>query len=192
MKINFLQSGIYISILCGLAACFNTREPAQPSSATSWISPTEQSILLDNFKKSVLELNLNNYERCLNKYLIFSPDRNLSGNNTGVFQTWTTVEELEYLKNLKARTVQTGANAFTFSNEQTNFLTADSLEYTANYNLFVYHQDSSYTATHFVGKCILSMHRNSSSEWAISRWQDNRTDAQTPCWTDLKQHFISP
>jgi hypothetical protein len=177
--------------LLGLTSCFNTREPALPSSTTSWISPNEPLILIENFQKATAELNLNNYERCLNRYFIFSADPNVKGNNTGVFQRWTLLEELEYMKNISKKTLQVSANRLQFSNVVTNFITADSVEYNASYELQLYHQDSTFANYTFKGRCILALKRNSSNEWAISRWQDNK-NTTSPAWTELKQHFIAP
>lgn len=184
--------GTFLMITTCLSACFNTRKPDLPNSTTSWISPNEPMILLSNFQKATAELNLNNYQRCFSPSLQFIADRNATGNNTGVFQSWTIIEELEYIKNLNKKTIQTSANSLKFSGGITNFLTADSLEYTADYELELFHQDSTFNRFNFKGKAILALRRNSSNEWAISRWQDNRRSNAEPCWTDVKLHFIAP
>jgi hypothetical protein len=180
-----------IGLVC-LCACFQLREPAAPTALTSWTSPSEPDILLDNYKQAITTLNLVNYERCFKKDgFKFTPDPTVSGQNVGIFQRWTIQEELEYLKNLRNNGSNTGNNRLDFSNTKRIFLSVDSLEFNATYNLQLYHSDTSFNNYQFQGNLILTMVRNRSNEWAIRTWQDNK-NGNGLCWTDLKQYFVSP
>lgn len=177
----------------GLTACFNERSPKKPEENTDWISPTEPSILLDNFQKASNTLNLNNYRRCFftDRFRFFA-DPTISANNLGLFSNWTWDNELQYFNNLSQASQPVNPNnSLSFSNTRIVNHGADSLELTSDYLLSVYHQDTSYQSVTFTGLLTFQMKRNQQNEWQISRWQDNKTKTN-PCWTELRQHFFAP
>ncbi len=193
---GYMQLGLmaFAFIFLGiLSSCFALREPAVPTATTSWISPTEPDVLLDNFRQAITTLNLVNYERCFrNPGFRYVPDPSVSGQNVGIFQRWTIQEELEYLKNLRNNGTTLSNNRLELSNPRQIFLNADSLEYTATYSLQMYHADTSFNKFQFQGNVLLTLVRNRSNEWAIRNWQDTKGSSNPFCWTDLKQHFVSP
>jgi hypothetical protein len=177
-----------------LPACFATREPGLPSpgSNTDWNSPTDPDILIANFSQAMATLNLVNYERCLARDRFkFIVEPTISGNNVGAFQRWTLQEELDYIKNLRARSTNTTANSLAFSNQRRNNLSADSIEYSAAYELRAYQNDTTFKYDTFRGNALLVLTRNRNNEWQIVQWQDNKSTGPA-CWSDLKQRFYTP
>jgi hypothetical protein len=174
------------------AACFNTREPEPPSGPTNWTPPTDTRILLSNFAYACTAIDLVNYKRCFKEETYqFRADPTVSANNQGIFNNWNWDDEQQYLNNLNIRkSPSTNINALTFTNEQTNNFTVDSLEYTANYNYTIATTDTGLVATTFTGIVIFRMIRNRSNEWQIVHWSDNQRDNQ-PCWSDLKLYFFT-
>lgn len=176
-----------------LVSCFNERSPKKPEENTGWISPTEPSILIENLQRAVATLNLNNYRRCLlPEQFRFRADPNLAANNLGLFASWSWDNENQFFNNLTlfSQPVNPG-NSLAFSNVRIVNANPDSLEYTADYNLSIYHQDTRFQAVTFAGLASFQMKRNRQNEWQIVSWQDNKT-RENPCWTELRQHFFAP
>jgi len=191
-SISLFISGI-LFVLFFLSACFNERSPKNPEENTGWISPTEPNILLENLKKAVSTLDFNNYRRCFSvEKFTFKADQTIAANNLGLFSNWIWDTETQFFNNLRqASTPINGNNSLNFSNNRFINFNPDSLEFTADYNLSLYHQDTSFKAVNFSGLLSFQMKRNRQNEWQIITWQDNKTKL-TACWTELKQHFFAP
>lgn len=176
----------------GLLGCFSERNPKKPEENTNWISPTEPSILLENLKKSFSQLDVNNYRRCfLVEQFSFNADPTILANNLGVFSNWGWDNENQFFNNLNRLSKPINpANSLQFSNPRTLNISSDSLEYTADYEVAIYHQDTSFKSVNFAGLLSFQMKRNRQNEWQIVRWQDNKT-RPTPCVSDLKQNFFA-
>ncbi len=189
MKANRLQLAF---ILIFLNSCFEVREPASPvAGGGSWVSPTEPSVLIDNFKAALTGLNVANYERCfVPAGFRFIAEPSVQGNNAAIFQRWTLLEEREYVNNLRSKTLQTNQNSLSFTPRGTQTFSADSLEMVMDYNLRVVHQDTVLKSFDFSGSMRIIMVRNRTNEWAINTWQDNREGTKL-CWTELKQRFVA-
>ena len=176
-----------------LASCFSERSPEKPADNTGWLSPTEVNILTDNLSRSIATLNLNNYRRCLaaDKFLFFA-DPTIAANNQGLFSAWNWDKENQFFNNLlvAAQPLSSG-NSFVLSNIRNNNFGADSLELAADYQMAVYHQDTSYRAVNFRGLLTLQLKRNAQNEWQIMQWRDNKSET-APCLSELKQHFFAP
>jgi hypothetical protein len=176
------------------SSCFNVREPAQPTSSSSYISPTEPSVLLQNLKEAYLTLNADNFIRCFNEDKFkFLPEPTVPS-AFSTFSNWTLrKEERDVIINIRNRTTSSALNRLDFTDVQQNYLTPDSLEYNALYQLQLYNSDTIINSSNLIGRIRLIMVRNkASNEWRINTWQDNRTDSQFPCWTQLKQRFVAP
>lgn len=193
--IRLKANGVGMLLLClawWLTGCFTLREPDLPTATTSWNTPTEPDVLLDNFRLAITELNVVNYERCLKPELFrFTADPTISGQSVGIFQRWTIQEELEYVKNINAKRAAVGNNRLQFVGARRNFLTADSLEITSGYQLSVYHTDTSFSQFQYEGNMIMTLVRGRNNEWSIRSWQDTKTGT-LPCWTELKAYFVVP
>jgi hypothetical protein len=182
-----------VLVMAFCMGCFSERSPKAPEENTGWISPTEPNILLENLRKAVVELNLNNYRRCLNTdNFRFKADPTLSANNIGLFATWNWDSENQFFNNLSQAAQPVNINnALIFTNTRLINHTSDSIEITADYQLSMLHQDKSYQAFTFAGLASFQMKRNRQNEWQISGWYDNKTK-ENPCWTELRQHFFAP
>jgi len=173
-------------------ACFSERSPNKPDENTSWITPTEPAILIENLKKAFTKLDLNNYRRCfLVERFSFRADNTLLANNLGLFSVWNWDNENQFFNNLNRAGQPVNANnQFQLTNIRTINYTIDSLEYTADYMVSVYHQDTAFSAVNFSGLLTFQMKRNRQNEWQIVTWQDNKTKPAT-CLTELRQHFFA-
>lgn len=180
-------------LLLTLASCFNLREPDAPGAASNWTPPNQPEVLIQNFNLAVNDLNLVNYERSFNAARFrFTADASVAANNQGLFSNWSFQNhEMEYVRNLK-RLVQTGQSPaqLTFLDTRYNNLSADSVEFIANYSLYIYVQDTSLHQNNFTGNMILSLGRNAFNEWAIGGWRDAKSSGQ-PCWSELKQKYAA-
>lgn len=156
------------------------------------MSPTEPGILLENLRKSFIQLDVNNYRRCfLVERFSFLADPTILANNLGLFAGWTWDSENQFMINLQrsATPLNTG-NSFQLSNQRTINHTSDSLEFTADYVAAIYHQDTTFKSVNFAGLLSFRMKRNQQNEWQIIQWQDNKTKS-TPCFSELRQHFFA-
>jgi len=188
-----IQWILTVLLASGTFSCFKERSPKKPEENTSWISPTEPSILTENLKKAVIELNFNNYRRCLATDIFrFKADPTITANNLGLFNAWSWDSETQYFNNLTqaAKPVNTN-NSLVFTNTRIINISSDSLELTTDYNLSLYHNATDYQSVTFIGLLSLQLKRNRQNEWQVVTWQDNKTTA-TPCWTELRQHFFAP
>jgi len=196
MQKSFFNIGFFLLLIClfmVLTGCFNEREPKKPDENTSWITPTEPNILLDNLRKAVSTLDLNNYKRCFeSEKFRFTADQTIAANNLGLFSNWTWDTENQYFNNLKVSASPLNANNnLNLINSRIINFSPDSLEFTSDYSLSLYHQDTSFASVNFSGLLSFQMKRNRQNEWQIVVWQDNKTKP-TPCWTELRQHFFAP
>ena len=185
--------GLLLLSLFVISSCFNVREPeeaALSAQSSNWVSPVQPDILIQNFTETVTNLNTGNYERCFNRDLFtFVAAPTVAQNNQGLFAQWAFIEEIEYFKNVQEQSVQTDNNTLVFSQIQRNFINPDSIEYQADYELELFHQDALFNFFTFSGNLRFIMRRNANNEWEITEWRDNKTGTN-PCWTDLKEHFF--
>ena len=172
-------------------SCFSTREPNPPAAASDWTPPNQPDILIANFSTAVTTLNVVNYERCFSKASYsFYPDPTVARNNQGIFAAWgLQTSEVEYIRNLARLKDNAGGNRLAFASPRTNNLSADSLEYIADYELTLYQADTAYRNYNFKGTINLYLIRNAYNEWAIAAWRDTRT-TPTLCWSQLKEKFV--
>lgn len=191
MQRRVFWSGFALLLLIlPMVACFDVRSPEKPDDATGWISPTEVIILTDNLSKSLSTLNLNNYRRCLNAdKFVFLADPDIATTNQGMFAGWNWDKENQFFNNLLlASRPVSASNSFLLSNVRSNNIGVDSVEFTADYQMAVYHQDTAFKPVNFSGLLTFQLKRNSQNEWQIVQWRDNKINNNS-CLSDLKQHF---
>jgi hypothetical protein len=182
---------LYTLPLLLLCACFTAREPLAPGGNTTWITPTEPDILMNNFSKAVIGFDIINYTRCMKTaHFNFEADPTIKANNIGLFGSWTWDQEWQYINNLVNRRANSGSNNLNFIAPRIINFSADSLEYTAPYELLLFHSDTSFAHNFFKGQISLIIVRNRNNEWEISSWTDLK-NSESKCWTELKQHFFS-
>lgn len=189
---RFFKTCLMSFVFLALAGCFNERSPKKPDENTSWVSPTEPMILLDNFKRAFSQLDINNYRRCfLVERFNFQADPTILANNVGLFGDWKWDNEYQFFINLtRASTPINSSNQLQFLNTRTINHSSDSLEFTADYEASIYHQDTAFKSVNFAGLISFQMKRNRQNEWQIVRCQDNKTKSN-PCFSELRQYFFA-
>ncbi|MES2389503.1 MAG: hypothetical protein V4543_15980 [Bacteroidota bacterium] len=183
------------SLLPVLSGCFSLREPDKPVSDSSWNTPYSVKILLEDMQTAMKTLNVNNFQRCLNeRNFKFTADPTVSGNNLGNFSNWTRNDEaivltniLNFKKNVPVNT--NNSLTFTASSVPSNS-SVDSAEYSYAYELRLFHADGNYPYTDFRGNATFTIVRSANNDYSIVAWRDNR-NSSFPCWSELKQHFIT-
>lgn len=170
-----------------LTSCYKVRPVEAPfvQQQSDWTSPIEYTQLLENMKISIGMLNTQNYIRCMHAGAFrFIPAASLVSGNQLVWDNWSVNDEREYLENV-SRDREVGAPlVLNFTQDGVQFLSADSIRYTAVYQLTVSLKDS-VLPDMFKGQLELIMRRNASREWEITQWTDFET-AQDSSWSRLK------
>lgn len=192
MHKRFKQILLFLPLLA-MGACFDLRDAAPPDAASNWTPPNRPEILISNFTLAVNELNLVNYERSFRPDVFtFIADPNVAANNQGLFSNWTFQNhELEYIRNMRRLLLPGSPPAnLVFTNSAYNNLSADSVEFIADYNLSINLADTSLRTSNFKGNLAFTMARNAFNEWAIGRWRDTKTTSE-PCWSELKQKYAT-
>ena len=177
---------LLLSLLCG--GCFNVREPEKPDAVSEWLSPTQPDILIENFTRSVRNLNISVYSRCFSADFRFKADPATAGANTALFENWSAAEERDYFNSLKNKSASNALNLLELTKTRENFFQADSLEQYFSYKLRTSQTDTTLKTHDFSGTMRLVLRRRN-NEWEIAKWEDNRENQA--CWSDLKKHFIA-
>jgi hypothetical protein len=194
MKTSRLSTLFIYVLAFSTLSCFSLREPALPSGSSGYITPTEPSVLLQNLNVAYTTLNADNFIRCFNEDKFkFTPEPTVPS-AVSTFNNWALrKEERDVIINIRNKTTSSSLNRLTFTNPSENFITTDSLEYNAQYQLQLFNSDTAINSSNLQGRIRFIMVRNkNSNEWHINTWQDNRISTQFPCWTQLKQRFVAP
>jgi hypothetical protein len=171
-------------------SCFQTRPVEPPSASNSdWVSPTDYNILLDNFKRSIAQRNVQNYLQCFDQESFrFIAAASLFNDNESVWQNWRIQDEQAYLENLFALLTSQSGNSLNLLETDLQDVTADSLRFVGDYNLRIQHPDTTMTSF-FKGQIQFQMQINTFNEWSITRWQDIETHPDSS-WSLLKLRYI--
>ncbi len=177
-------------LLLNLLGCdlFRTRDPQSPNQVTSnFQPPVTPEIVLENFKSSILEYNINNYIRCFidsnvtNNTFIFQP----SADFQGTFQNWGIEDERRYFQNLrKPSTTPPYLNFLKLKQENR---TSTSTEFSMEYDLLYPHKKSNVTKQ-VHGYMRLYLEIDSRQLWSIYKWVDEKTTTDST-WSYLKYNF---
>jgi hypothetical protein len=172
------------------SSCFTPRPAAPPQTSvpSTWISPTEYSILLSNLSGAISRNNVQDYLRCLQKdNFKFSPATVVYTGNQLIWNIWSWNSERDYYENVITQLGITTGNQLTFTLQQLQFLNNDTLKYIGNYDLQINHLDTSLTKK-FKGQAELIMGLNGFNEWEIVSWTDFETTPDSS-WSRLKLKF---
>lgn len=189
MKTKYSVIIIIISIL--MSGCFRVRTPEPPDNqGTSWNPPTSPDLLLSNFMMAFQSMNVQNYSRCFSEQSYrFSPTPTWYNGHESIWQNWSINDERTYLNNVKSN-LKTGAVVQLFWEEALfQNLSADSVNYTANYRMAVAHKDTTLSDA-FHGKITLKMKLNPAGNiWEITEWADLEVYPDS-AWSKLKLTYI--
>lgn len=189
---GFRRNYLYYAVLAVLLqGCFATRTPEPPlqnNTNSDWIAPTDYNVLLLNFKNSIRQLNTQNYLRCIGDTFQYIPTQIRDNSAYLIFEKWSKNDEKTYFDNLYAKSQTLSNHLLQLKNADQQFVSSDTVKYTADYELEIQHNDTTFTKT-FKGQMNLTLHRNSEGLWRIIKWQDTEK-AKDSSWTLLKMRFL--
>jgi hypothetical protein len=200
LKVLFYISSSFLFIIlfcsCNL---FSSRSPEAPDTGKSnYQLPTTASIVISNFKNTIIEKNVNNYILCFadtsqgdkRAYTFFASSQ-ANAIYSSVFQNWNINSERQYFNTLINNTPQDNVPTIIFSNSRFDVLAPDSAVYTTDYYLYINHTKSS-TNKYFAGTLQLSLSQRPSGLWSIYQWIDSSpsgVDTVKSTWSMLKAQF---
>lgn len=176
--------------LLSLSSCLKTREVDPPVVGSSdWISPTDYSILLENFETSISQRNVQNYLRCfLADSLRFLPSTPTYTGNEIIWDNWNIQDEQNWFNNVISDLGITSGNQIVFKEVDLQSFSSDSLRYIGDYDMLMNHRDTSLTVR-FRGQLEFLMKVNEFNEWEISRWIDYETSVDSSL-SRLKLNYV--
>jgi len=193
-----VKYSLTIILLTGVLSCqlgcdlFTTRDPEPPSTSTStFLQPVSADLVLENLKNAIAQGNADNYFRCFidpslsDRAYTFVPSVEISAQYASVFAAWTPENERQYFQNLGAPL--NGTPYLTLSSSRTLAVSSDSVVYSMEYTLYYPHRRSGVTA-YVQGNMLLYLGTNEQRNWAIYRWQDNKTVSDST-WSYWKALF---
>ena len=190
------MSGIFkttILLLVGagiFAGCLRTRDVEPPDQGNSdWISPTDYTILLDNFERSVAQKNVQNYLRCFNQDAFrFVPATPTYAGNALLWDGWSIQDEQAWYSNVLENLGLSSGNSLSFREVDLQSFSSDSLRYIGEYDLRINHTDTALTVN-FKGQVEFLCKINTYNEWEIARWTDYETRMDSS-WSRIKLNYV--
>jgi hypothetical protein len=175
-----------ISIL----GCLRTRDVEPPDQQNSdWVSPVDYTTLLDNLKRSVSQLNVQNYLRCFRADgFVFVPSTPVFTGNELIWGDWSWQDEQTWFNNINENIGLSNGNSLQLQEVGLQSFAADSIRYVADYRLRMNHTDTSLTVE-FAGQAEFLFQLNSYNEWEISKWVDFETKVDSS-WSRLKLNYV--
>ncbi|TSA29100.1 MAG: hypothetical protein D4R68_02810 [Ignavibacteriales bacterium] len=177
-------------LIFSLVSCdlLTTRDPEQPNTAgNSNIPATSPDILFNNFKSSIQDKILENYLACFvdpsfsnRKYKFIAAAGLVS--QYPVLIGWNLDSEIQYFKNMKARSKDGQSITLTLSNGNNTQL-GDSAVYQYDYSLSFLANDQP-VSSEYKGSVQFKIYQESSL-WVIGEWYDLRKD-NFSSWSELK------
>jgi hypothetical protein len=185
-----VRKTILLLFLLNLCGCdlFRTRDPQSPNQGTSnFQPPVTPEIVLDNFKSSIVEYNIDNYIRCFVDSSVATKTYNFqpSADFQGIFQNWGIDDERRYFQNLGKPT--TTPPYLNFLNLKQDNRTSTSTEFSMEYDLLYPHHKTNVTKE-VRGYMRLYLVIDSRQLWSIYKWVDEKTTTDST-WSYLKYYF---
>lgn len=184
-----------------ISACnlFSTRSPETPDTGkSSYQLPTSASIVISNFKNSIIEKNVDNYILCFadtsqgdKRNYIFFASSEANALYSSVFQNWKINSERQYFNSLINKTPQDNFPTIIFSNSRFDIIVPDSAVFTTDYYLYINHTESTISKK-FAGTLQFSISPKSSGLWSIYQWIDSSPsgiDTIKSTWSMMKAQF---
>lgn len=181
----FLAAALLASAGCDL---FQTREPEPPSQGTSsFQTPTDHAIVLQNFRSAIRESNTENYMKCFTDTTQRSYAFDPSAEEQIKFVQWDLEAERRSFQNMASALAAGTAMSLADSTTNTNIASGTAV-YTLRYTLTVPHTEAN--APRIVrGTMELSMAEDARLRtWSIYRWVDQRSGVDST-WSYLKAWF---
>jgi len=181
LRVKFLPAASCLLGTVLLAGCFfDTRSPEAPSGGGStWQLPTTPGVVFTNFASAYNAKNLTNYMRSFTTDFVFQADpRDTTLAPRGRYANW----DMSVESQVTASIFNQGSITLTLTNPQgsTGENTADWYQ---DYELTVSGPASLYAR----GKGHFLMRKDADGFWAISLWEDTKTD--TTDWGQIKGNY---
>ena len=180
----------FLVISCDL---FTTREAEDPSqNRSNFETPASASIVIKNFKNSLIDKNVQNYLACFVDTLYSQKLYSFSASSEALslyqMQGWGIDEENRYLNAVITKVPKDFPISVTLTDTLYSNLGGDSLIYSATYSLNIPFQTADPYPLIYSGNLEFKMLRDQRSLWVIYFWKD--TKSQTlPSWSELKGSF---
>ena len=175
----FLCNSFIIIAGCNL---LKTREVEPPyDRATTFLPPTSADIVLNNFRRSVIDYKIDNYMKCF----VDTSERNyvfVPSSYYGIFYSWDLESERTYMLNLGKPSFTPTLN-FIYRD---SIITGDSVGYYVDYYLEYPHNINEVSKVR--GGMWLYLQKNKQGFWSIYRWEDIRTETDST-WSYLKANI---
>lgn len=172
---------------------FSTRDEELPEEGrANFQVATTIDILIQNFTNSLADKNTQNYIACFssptftNVNFSFIPSAEAVSQFPSLASDWTLKNEEQYLNNVISKIDIDSPIRLTLTNMELS-PQGDSATYSANYFLYVPHNDVSIPKD-FEGGLNFSLIRDSRNVWTISKWQDIKFEGKSS-WSELKGMF---
>lgn len=188
--VRLLAFGTLAGLIISLSACFNTREVEPPITPDAdWVSPTDYNTLLGNLRRSVQQLNVQNYLRCFKEDSFrFVPATPVYTGNELIWDNWARQDEQTWYDRVVANIGIPTGNDLVLNEVDFQTFSSDSIRFTGEYSLNLNHTDTSLTVN-FKGQLVFLMRINTFNEWEIWRWQDYETHPDSS-WSKLKLKYV--
>lgn len=185
-----------LSALCSLfvASCniFDTRSTELPNvTRTHFVSPTTDSLVIENLKYAIEERNTENYLKCFSDTanngtrFTFVPSQDVSAQYR-IFDEWNLYSERKFFDRLRITTLVHTPSALLLATRNKT-IASDSVILTADYTIsFVHNQNFSHEARGLVEFAITRNRTN--GLWSIRQWSDFKTDS-SHTWSYWKARF---
>ncbi|MBL7998793.1 MAG: hypothetical protein JNL32_09170 [Candidatus Kapabacteria bacterium] len=190
--LSFVLSG------CNL---FSTRTPEPPAgNTTSFLQPTSELIVLQNFQSSISDKSTENFLLCLSdtaqsakQQFKFEPSAEAGARYADLFARWVLQNERQAFFSMISKLTSGTKPSLELNNGRFDIRVPDSAVYVADYRLSIPHTVST-IPTLATGTLRLTIVPNQFNQWSIQRWVDQRTtaaDSTTASWSTLKAQFVN-
>jgi len=188
MKIYFL---ILITFLVTSCDLFNTRDAEIPNSQRSnFVTPSTASLVIQNLKNSLSDKNVQNYLACFVDSIFSSRTFSFSASSEALvqyqMQDWGISEESTYFNAVINKVNENIPITLTLSDTLYSSLGADSVIYSAKYDLNIPFANTG--SVMYSGNLEFKLMRDEASLWSIYFWKDTKSQAN-PSWSELKGSY---
>ncbi len=177
---------------CGI---FDTRNPEPPTQvSSSYVPPTDPSIVFQNMVSAFHDLNTVNYVRSFSDTsgggasFRFEPSAQSGAKYAAVFAAWNRQSEQQYFEAMKSQLLSGGVMTLQFTSLTAQRVSADSAQYEATYSLVVPHAVTG-VATTASGRAQFWLAPDQARLWSITSWVDLAQNPDDFTWSDFKGIF---
>ncbi len=183
--------------LCGWACgLFEPRAAEDPTQAGSNYQPAlDAPTVITNLTNAISQKDETNYIRCFSEPVaggrIFTFIASAEGlaQYGSILSTWTRNDELNYFRNLHARSGPTSYSNLQLNEKSPPNVTADSVVYYFDYTFQFEHTDKTFP-TVAQGSLTFTIVPDNNGQWAIAHWVDFKTTSAIS-WSMFKGKFSS-